>query len=145
MVTSTEPVMALTYVQGVLRADLTLTALNPSISVGDAETGAAYPRVVIDAPDSGPDLNALQDGGARIEATPRVYITVISANRSFAAIDAVAARIDTLLHGGGGIAVNGGLIVTFERDRAYAQSPLEENGFHANIVLRYSTTVRAAT
>jgi hypothetical protein len=146
MPTTTEPVLALRYAYSTLSADTVLAALTtpaPSISVVPVPTGATFPRIVIESPSAAENLNALQDGYARIWSQPRIEISIISANENLDDIDAIAARITTLLDGVGGVAVEGGVIVTFSQDWSLVTADLQENSYRSKIVQQYSTAVTA--
>ena len=121
-------------------------AAGASVSVGNAEDGDRFPRIVLDALSGAPNLNGLQDGtGARIWAAPRLQVAVISADASLDSIDAIAAVAFTILDGLGSFVVEGeGEIVTMEQDFAYIENPVEENNYRATIVAQYSTTARAS-
>jgi hypothetical protein len=146
MVSTTAPILILSYVRDVLAADTVLGAMTPppTVSVVPVAPGTAYPRVVVEAPSSGPNVNALQDGGVRIWAQPRVQISVIAGNENSDAINAIAARVETLLDGIGSQTVTGGEVVMFVQDWSVYQPALEENAYHASIIQQYSSAVSTA-
>lgn len=143
MPSTTAPILILSYLYGVLAADTVLGAMTPppTVSVVPLAPGTAYPRIVLEAPSSAPNVNALQDGGVRIWAQPRVQISFISGNENTDAINAIAARVETLLDGIGSQAVTGGEVVMFVQDWTIYQPALEENAYHAAIIQQYSSAV----
>lgn len=147
MPSTTPPILILAYTLDTLTADTGLQALSTppgSISVVPVPVGAAYPRVVIESPSAAENLNALQDGYARIWSQPRVQISVISANENTDAIDAIAARIETVLDGQGSIPVTNGEVVSYGQDWTWFQPALEANSYRSSIIQQYSTAVKTA-
>ena len=145
MPSTTEPYLVLKYVYDTLLGDATLQAMTPapSVSVGFVATGAAYPRIVVEVPSAAENLNALQDGYSRIWSQPRVQVSVLSENESYDAINAIAARITTLLDGVGAVTVTDGEIVTMSQDWILMGANLEADQYSATIVQQYSTAVVA--
>lgn len=147
MPSTTAPILILAYTLDTLQGDTGLQGLTVppgSISVVPVPVGAAYPRVVIESPSAAENLNALQDGYARIWSQPRVQISIISANENTDAIDAIAARIETVLDGVGSVSVTNGEVVFYTQDWTWFQPALEQNSYHSSIIQQYSTAVQTA-
>lgn len=147
MPSTTAPILILAYTLDTLNADSGLQALPTppgSISVFPVPPGAAYPRVVIESPSAAENLNALQDGYARIWSQPRVQISIISQNENTDAIDAIAARIETVLDGVGSVSVTNGQVVFYTQDWSWYQPALEQNSYSSSIIQQYSTAVKTA-
>lgn len=146
MPTTTAPVLILGYFKGVLSADTVLSAMTPppSINVAPVPMGATFPRVVLEAPSSEGNLNALQQGYAVIQKRPRVQVSVWSSNENTDAIDAIAARIETLMDGQGSVTLTGGEAVDVAQVDEFYLPATEQNANRAVIIQIYSTAVRTA-
>lgn len=123
-----EIVRADVWLYGVLSADATLTAaVSSEIHSYLAPSGTTFPYCLY-AFQGGKDVSAI--GGIRI-MFPGVYqVKAVGQGNSMVGIEAIANRIDTLLHGATGT-VSGGVILACVREQplAYVEN---SNGIRYN-------------